>query len=180
MIFDVQRFATDYRRDPQEITYRGRRRISGNYGRVYLLGDDDSGVSATINDDMLVFEITAFSAKVTAEREDVWIGISKDSKAVGYSGEGEITIHQVYDRGYKYMMDKWQTGHDPRFVIVGVLSDPDTVQNGEERVKFVNCWINELEIMNWEKGSIVQKTLPFGFTPSDIVYEDIISLESES
>ena len=172
MFFDIQRFVTDYVRDTEETTYRGRRRIAGNYGRVYVQSDTDGAMttdaSGTTFD--LIFEIKAFEAKITAEREDVWIGISKDSKVVGYSGEGEITIVQVFDRGYSTWVEAAQKGHDIRFTLIGDLSDPDQLGHSSDRIKIANVWINELEIMKFEKGGIVEKTIPFGFTPQDVYY----------
>lgn len=50
-------------RDPQDVTYRGRRRWNGNHGKVWWDGE-------------LLFEISKFEAKVTANREDVIIGNS--------------------------------------------------------------------------------------------------------
>ena len=169
MTFDLQKFAEDYARLPLETTYRGRNRLAGNYGRVYVIDDGESTDSDTSGAD-LIFEIKGFSATITAEREDVWIGTSKDSKVVGYSGEGEITIIQVFDRGYSTWADNARKGHDSRFTLIASLDDPDQKAHGEERVRIGNVWINELEIMKWEKGSIVEKTIPFGFTPYDLEY----------
>lgn len=170
----------DYVRDNFERKYTGRRRLAGNYGRVWLWrGADDRGegeVSSAI-DETLIFEIKSFEAKITAEREDVWIGNSKDSKVVGYSGEGEMVIDQVFDRGYHNLVDLWQKGHDCRFVIVASITDPDAIDKGEERVKIENVWINEAEILKFEKGGVVEKNIPFGFTPSDVSYTSWIGID---
>ena len=182
MFFDIQRFVEHYTRENEEMTYRGRRRIAGNYGRVYVQSDtdgettNDASTEGTTFD--LIFEIKAFEAKITAEREDVWIGISKDSKVVGYSGEGEITIVQVFDRGYKKWVEEAQKGHDIRFTLIGDLSDPDQLGHSSDRIKIANVWINELEIMKFEKGGIVEKTIPFGFTPQDVYYSSAMTRNS--
>ena len=182
MFFDIQRFVEHYTRENEEMTYRGRRRIAGNYGRVYVQSDtdgettNDASTEGTTFD--LIFEIKAFEAKITAEREDVWIGISKDSKVVGYSGEGEITIVQVFDRGYKTWVESAQKGHDIRFTLIGDLSDPDQLGHSSDRIKIANVWINELEIMKFEKGGIVEKTIPFGFTPQDVYYSSAMTRNS--
>lgn len=177
MNFDIQKFASDYVRDNYERTYTGRRRLAGNYGRLYVYSEEP-GTNQVVDDTTLVFEIKSFTASINTEREDVYIGISKDSKVVGLTGEGELTIDQVFDRGYSYMVDQWQKGHDIRYTFIGTISDPDAVNNGEERVKFENVWLNELEVMKFEKGAIVEKTISFGFTPSDVTYESTVQLNS--
>ena len=55
-------------RDAEDIKYRGRRRWTGNHGRVWF-------------DGALIFEIVKFEAKVTADREDVIIGDGRCSGA---------------------------------------------------------------------------------------------------
>lgn len=158
--FDIQRHI-DYKRDYAELNHHARRRISGNYGRVLI-------------NDMLVFELKSFSAKVIADREDVYIGHSLEGKITGLKGEGEMTIHHVITRNFDKILDSWKRGHDDEFVLIGEISDPDALNDGIERVKFGYCWWNELEILKFEKGSVVEKTLPFGFNPDDVTYESII------
>ena len=77
LIFDIQRH-----RDATDVLYRGNRRWSGNFGRIWIEGS-------------LIFDIESFECKVTMDREDVIIGQSKDSKIVGLTGEGTITVKRV-------------------------------------------------------------------------------------
>ena len=65
MKFDIQRF-----RAAEDVTYRGRRRWSGNHGMVWLNSSK-------------VFEHKSFEAKVVFNREDIPIGNSVDSKVTG-------------------------------------------------------------------------------------------------
>ena len=150
-----------------DITYRGRRRWSGNYGRVYI-------------DGVMIFEISAFSAKVTLDREDVIIGNSKDSKVVSMTGEGTITIKKVFNRGFKVYLDNQKDGHDVRFTIIATLDDPDMLNSGEERIKLENTWFNEIDLMTFEKGAVVETEIPFGFTPEDASYESTVELEDNA
>ena len=53
-------------REAEAVKYRGRRRWNGSWGKVWW-------------DNELLFEIQKFEAKVTADREDVFIFISKDN-----------------------------------------------------------------------------------------------------
>lgn len=153
--FDLQRFA--FSRDSEDTTYRGNRRWSGNWGRVWI--DND-----------LVFELNAFELKVVADRDDVIIGQSKDSKIVSLTGEGSMTIKKVFNRGFKDMLEKWEAGNDVRVALVGSLKDPDMLNEGEERIEVSNLWFNELDIMHFTKGEVVETEIPFGFTPEDLKY----------
>lgn len=169
-MFDIQRHAVadmynsssyDYTRDGAELAYRGKRRIVGNYGRVTMNG-------------LLIFELKSFSSKVTADREDIYIGNAVEQKITGLKGEGEMTIQHVITRNFDEMLYKWQRGHDPILELIGEIADPDTLNGGIERVKFGYIWINELEILKFEKGAVVEKTIPFGFNPNDVTYESVI------
>ena len=163
----MQELSTSYKRESTDITYRGRRRWSGNYGRIWIDGD-------------LIFEISAFEIKVVADREDVIIGNSKDSKVVSLTGEGTITIKKVFNRGFKIMLNNWKKGRDPRMTLVGSLRDPDMNNSGEERIEVKNLWFNELDIMHFTKGEVVETEIPFGFTPEDISYTKIVTKIKQS
>lgn len=175
MNFEIQRFANawDYSTNDYDRKFTGRRRLSGNYGRLYIdLGGGKNG------DVVPVFEVNAFNAKVTAERDDVWVGISKNSKIVGLSGEGEFTVKYVFDRGFSALVKDWQHGHDTRLTLIGTLKDPDAIGYGEEKIKIPECWINEMELINFEKGSVVERTIPFGFAPELVEFENTIEYSS--
>ena len=144
-------------REPEEIKYRGRRRWNGNHGKVWWDGE-------------LIFEIEKFEAKVTANREDVISGDNVDSKIVGLKGEGSITIKSVVNRNLNKYLEEWKEGHDPRATIVGLLDDPDMIDSKKERVSIGNVWFNEILLMNFEKGKVVEKEYPFAFTPGDVEY----------
>ena len=137
-------------RDNQDVAYRGRRRWSGNYGRVWLGGE-------------LVFEIQSFELKVTADRDDVIIGISKDSKTVSLTGEGTITIKKVFDRGYNQLLEDWKAGHDTRVNLIASLAVD-------------NVWFNEIPVLHFTKGEVVEDELPIGFTPEDLNYLSTVEL----
>ena len=156
--FDIQRF-----REETDVTYRGNRRWNGNFGRVWVNGD-------------LLFEINSFECKVTADREDVIIGQSKDSKIVSLTGEGTITIKKVFNRGFSTYMENLKAGHDVRFTIVAALSDPDMINAQKERISIENVWFSELDIMHFTKGEVVETEIPFGFTPEDLTYLETVNI----
>jgi hypothetical protein len=149
-------------RAAEDVTYRGRRRWNGSHGKVWW-------------DNELLFEIEKFECKVTANREDVIIGNSVDSKIVSLKGEGTITIKSVVNRNISAYLEAWKSGQDPRATFVGLIDDPDAVAGQKERSSIDNVWFNELAIMNFEKGKVVEKEFPFGFTPEDASFMETIS-----
>ena len=148
--FDIQRH-----RDWQDTTYRGNRRWSGNWGRVWLNNN-------------LIFEIDSFECSITEDREDVIIGQSKDSKIVSLTGEGTITVKRVLDSGISAYWESIKAGHDTRFTIVGAISDPDMVRGQEQRISIENVWFNGFQPLHYTKGEVVEDELEFGFTPEDL------------
>lgn len=158
MAYDLQRFA----RDPEDVIYRGRRRWNGNHGRLYIDGD-------------MLFELYGFELKVIADREDVIIGNSVDKKVVSLTGEGSITIKKVFDRGYNQMLEDWKAGHDTRYTLVGVLADPDMLNEGEVRIEVENVVFDELPVLHFHKGEVVEDELPIHFTPEDVRYTSIVT-----
>lgn len=139
---------------------RGNQTISGAYGTLWLNNEK-------------VMELKSVEAKITAERADVQLGLSVDSKITGLKGEGTITVHKVYTRGKKLLED-WLRGKDTRSRIVTSITDPDSVGQGEERVSIDNVWFNSIDLAKFTRGEVVEEELPFGFTPEDVKYENTI------
>ena len=148
-------------RDVEDVKYRGRRRWNGSHGRVWWDGE-------------MLFEIAKFEAKVTADREDVLIGNSKDSKVVSLTGKGSMTVKCVINRNINRYLEEWKNGHDPRATLVGLIDDPDAVEGQKERSIIDNVWFNELLLMAFEKGQVVEKEFPFGFTPEDASFVETV------
>lgn len=149
-------------RESQAVTFRGNRRWNGSWGKVWW-------------DNELLFEISKFEAKVTADREDVLIGISKDSKIVSLTGELSFTIKSVVNRNINKYLEAWKAGKDPRGTFVALIEDPDAVDGQKERITIDNVWINDLNLLNFEKGKVVEKEFTGGFTPEDSVFVEQIS-----
>ena len=139
---------------------RGNRTISGAYGELWL-------------DNEKVAELKSIEGKITAERADVQLGISVYSKITGLKGEGTVTIYKVYTRGKK-ILENWSKGKDVRSRIVTSIKDPDSLKGQEERVSIDNVWFNSIDLVKFSRGEIVEEEIPFGFTPSDVKYENAI------
>ncbi|HAM04503.1 MULTISPECIES: phage tail tube protein [unclassified Megasphaera] len=148
-------------RSPFDVQYRGRRRWNGSHGKVWW-------------DNELLFEIEKFEVNVEPQREDVLIGNSVDSKIVSLKGTGTITIKSVINRNLNKFLEEWKAGHDPRTTLVGLLEDPDMIDAQKERVSIDNVWFNKLDLMSFEKGKVVEKEYPFGFTPEDAAYVETV------
>ena len=82
-------------------------------------------------------------------------------------------VKKVYTRA-KAVLEKWKKGSDVRVQIIAKLQDPDAVNGQIERWSVDNVWHNELPVVNWEKGGIVEEEVSIGFTPSDLTNLDEI------
>lgn len=129
---------------------KGTEVISGTHGYFYW-------------NNTICYEVTSFEAKISVDGEelrfagDMW----PDRKVMGLTGEFSVTLKKVFSRA-KNIADELNKGIDPRFTFVGKLSDPDTV--GTEQITLTNCWLDEIPLMNFENGSIVEEEYTGGFT----------------
>lgn len=140
----------------QEIL-RGNQTMSGAHGTIWV-------------DNEKVMEVKKFESKVIANRVEVQLGLSVDSKIVGLKGEGSFEVTKVYSRAKK-IFESWTKGEDKRARIISKISDPDSPGKQEERVSFDNVWFNELTLASFTRGEVVGDTFPFGFTPEDTEFE---------
>lgn len=147
-LFNLQYFA----REEEAYKYRGNKRWNGSHGKAWWDGE-------------LLFEIVKFEAKVTANREDVLIGNSVDSKIVSLKGDINFTLKNVINRNINKYLEAWKNGTDPRAVFIGLIDDPDAVDGQKERISIENIWFNELTLMSFEKGKVVEKRIYWWIYP---------------
>lgn len=140
---------------------RGNKVLTGTWGELWINGER-------------IFEFSKINFKVTANRETVQIGLDEDSKIVGLKGEGSYTVKKVFTRA-KEILESWQKGKDVRASIIAKLEDPDASGGQIERWSCENVWHNELPVVNWEKGAIVEEEVTIGFTPTDLKNLDAIA-----
>lgn len=140
---------------------RGNKTLSGTWAEVWIDGDK-------------IFECFKIEMKVTANREDVQLDTDVDSKITGLKGEFTLGVKKVYTR-YLEVLEDWKKGIDRRAQIITKLQDPDTVGGQMERYATDNCWFNDLPMVNYEKGGIIEQEVTGGFTPSDMQNLDKIS-----
>ncbi len=140
---------------------RGNKTLSGTWGELWIDGEK-------------IFEFSKIELKVNVNREDVQLGIDVDSKMTGLKGEGSYVVKKVYTRA-KAALEKLSKGVDVRSEIVAKLEDPDAVGGQIERWSCDNVWHNEIPVVNWEKGGIIEEEISIGFTPSDLQNLDAIA-----
>ncbi len=138
----------------------GNRTLSGTWGELWVDGEK-------------IFEMSKVEMKVISNREDVQLGLDVDSKITGLKGEFSITIKQVYS-SYLDVLEQWQKGIDKRVQIITKLEDPDAVGGGIERYSADDCWFNELPLVNYEKGGIIEQEINGGFPPTKMINLDKI------
>ncbi len=140
---------------------RGNKTLSGTWGEVWVNGER-------------IFELSKIEQKITANREDVQLGLDVDSKMTGLKGEFTLTVKKVYTRFWSIVEDM-KKGMDTRSQIIAKLADPDAVNGQQERYSTDNCWFNDLPIFSAEMGALIEQEFTGGFTPSDMVNLDQIA-----
>ena len=113
-----------------------------------------------------VMEASKFSVKLKTDREDMQFcnEMMKDTKLVALGGEWSATLRKVYSRA-KEIAEAFRRGEDIRVSFVGTLCDPDAL--GEEKITISNCWFNDLSMMDFEVGKLVEEEYSGGFTDFD-------------
>lgn len=139
---------------------RGYQILTGTYAEIWADGE-------------LIAESKKFEAKITYNREDVQLGLDVDSKVTGQAGEWTQTISKVYSR-YEDVRQSINKGVDKRLQIITKLADPDAVGHQIERYSINNCWVNDLPVVSYERGALIEMEVSGGFTPSDMVNLDRI------
>lgn len=130
------------------------RTLSGSFAEVWV-------------DGARIAELDALTVTVKLQREKVQLGMDVDSKITGYSGEGTMSLKQVYTRFYE-VLEEARKGLDKRCTITSALKDPDAVDGAEERYSISNVAFTELPFINYKIGQVNQQMLPFTFRPSDL------------
>ncbi len=139
----------------------GNRTLSGTWAQLWYNG-------------ILIGEMNKITVKVTANREDVQIGLDVDTKITGLKGEGTISLIKAFTRFEDVRIQTVQ-GRDPRGTIVTALRDPDATGGQTERWQIGNVALSEFGF-EWEKGTVVKQEYPFSFTPTDMINLDKIAV----
>ena len=141
--------------------FRGRNVINGTWAELYW-------------NNKKIMELSKYSAKINAEREDIPIGMSMDSKLTITKGEGSLEIKKVYSRYKKEVLDAYKRGEDVRFNMLVRIKDPDAIRKQAESHSIDNIWFNEFPVAEFEQKTPMNEEWTFGFTPEDVdIIEEI-------
>lgn len=91
---------------------RGNKTLSGTWGELWINGEK-------------IFEFSKIEMKVTANREDVQLGIDVDSKITGLKGEGSYTVKALMVNPYikrldNFVFENTSTGMTVSFDCTGI------------------------------------------------------------
>ena len=133
-----------------------KRVINGTHGAVFLDGEEIS-------------EIKSFQAKLEFQKEEVKVvgQMATDTKYMGYTGKGSLSLHKVNSRMIKAIGQQIKEGKEPRFTVIGKLADPDA--DGVERIALNNVSFDDLTLFDFEVGALGQTECPFTFTDYDFL-----------
>ena len=133
-----------------------KRVINGTHGAVFLDGEEIS-------------EIKSFQAKLEFQKEEVKVvgQMATDTKYMGYTGKGSLSLHKINSRMIKKIANMIKQGKEPRFTVIGKLADPDSM--GSERIALYSVSFDDLTLMDWEVGALGASEHPFTFVKYDIL-----------
>ena len=130
--------------------------INGTYGTVFL-GDDEVG------------EMKSFQAKLEFQKEEIKVAgqMATDTKLMGYSGKGSLSLHKVNSRMVKTLLSEIKQGKDPRFTLIGKLADPNS--EGAERIAIKNVSFDDLTLFDFEIKALGEVECPFTFEKCNVI-----------
>ena len=133
-----------------------RKVINGTHGSLWI-------------NDQEISEVKSFQVKAEFQKEEVKIAgqMATDTKYMGYSIKGSLSLHKVNSRMIKFISDSIKAGKEPRFTLIGKLADPDA--DGVERIVVKNVSFDDLTLMDWTVGEISSSEHPFSATAWEVL-----------
>ena len=86
----------------------------------------------------------------------------------------EIDV-ESFKQALSGIVDEYSNLAPDLYDIITKLADPDATNGQQERYSIDNCWYNDLPLVTYEKGGLIEEEATGGFTPSDMVNLDAIS-----
>lgn len=133
-----------------------KRVMNGTHGSLWINGDE-------------IGEVKSFQVKVEFQKEEIKMvgSMATDTKYMGYTVKGSLSLHKINSRMIKYLSDNIKAGKEPRFTLIGKLADPDA--SGTERIAIKNVSFDDLTLMDWEVGSVGSSEHPFTATSWEVL-----------
>ncbi len=135
-------------------TVQANRVLHGSFARLWINGSP-------------VAEAESIRLTVRFLRTDVQIGMDIDSKIIGFRGEGQLVLQQVYSRFFD-IIEGARQGQDLRVTITAALKDPDSPGGQEERYSLTDVALTDLPPVNYETGKINRQVIGFRFLPGQL------------
>lgn len=144
---------------------RSARPIIGTNGRIYWDGS-------------LIAELVSFRAATSVNRDtDIWMGsLDEDSIITSTSGSGDMVVKKVYSRMQDYH-DAIVSGEDPRISVSGYVENKSRGAKGKQRVTISDVFLNEITVLEMIAGQKMEETVPFGYVPSSVNWDDVIEAD---
>ena len=135
-------------------TVQVNRVLHGSFARLWINGSP-------------VAEAESIRLTVRFLRTDVQVGMDMDSKIVGFRGEGQLVLQQVYSRFFD-LVEAARQGQDLRVTITTALKDPDSVGGQEERYSLTDVALTALPLVHYETGAVNRQVIGFRFLPGQL------------
>jgi len=132
--------------------------LTGTNAKVFLAGEE-------------IGFWTSFSATVTINYEDVYVGSDVDRKEVSRTGEGSIN-HQVTNSIGPKLFNKLRNNKDLRFEIEAEITSDATGETQNMTIPGVT--FDSIPLANWEKGGVVTGEISFRFPASRVQFPQLI------
>ena len=138
------------------MAFNAKNAINGTWGSLWI-------------NDREIGEVKSFQVKAEFQKEEVKIAgqMATDTKYMGYTGKGSLSLHKINSRMIKKIANMIKQGKEPRFTVIGKLADPDSM--GSERIALYSVSFDDLTLMDWEVGSLGSSEHPFTFVKYDIL-----------
>ena len=119
--------------------------------------------------DKEIGEVKSFQVKAEFKKEEVKMAgvMATDTKYMGYTVKGSLSLHKTNSRMIHYISDSIKAGKEPRFTLMGKLADPDA--QGTERIVVKNVSFDDLILMDFEVNALGGTEHPFTATDWEIL-----------
>lgn len=134
--------------------------IKATNARVYLAGEE-------------IGFWTSFSASVTINYEDVYVGDDVDRREVSKQGDGSLA-NQISNSMNVQLFNKIKAGgKNARFTIECEVEKDAT---GEYQIATIpGVTLDAIPLADWEKGAVAKSDISFRFPPSQVTFSQVIS-----
>ncbi len=115
---------------------------------------------------------TNFSATITPNYDDVFVGSDVDRTEVSWTGEGSLS-HQVTNSIGPKLYNKLKNSRGLRFEIEAEIASDDT---GEvQSMTIPGVTFDSIPLANWAKGEVVTAEMGFRFPASKVQFPQLIN-----